>query len=182
MAEFDWVVSDTHFYHENILKFTDDLGNPIRPFKTIQEMHDCFVDNWNSCVRDGDTVLHVGDVTWKHCPEFASIMGKLKGRKKLLIGNHDDPKKLAPYFSSLGLWRVFKNHGFVVSHVPVAPECFPHNVWVNVHGHTHEKSVRRPDGILDPRYMNVCVEKTGYRPKSIDEIIAAVAALRPSST
>lgn len=38
-----WFTSDTHFGHENVLKFTD------RPWETIWQMNDAIVDNSNGC-------------------------------------------------------------------------------------------------------------------------------------
>ena len=39
-----WFTSDTHFGHENVLKFTD------RPWETIWQMNDAIVDNINGRV------------------------------------------------------------------------------------------------------------------------------------
>ena len=50
--------SDWHLYHTNILKYCD------RPFKTIEEMHEVILHNWNRVVKKGDTVYVLGDVTY----------------------------------------------------------------------------------------------------------------------
>ena len=50
-----WIISDTHFQHENILKF-----EPTRPGSTIQEHDEALIDNWNSVVKPGDKVYHLG--------------------------------------------------------------------------------------------------------------------------
>lgn len=39
-----WFTSDTHFGHENVLKFTD------RPWETIWQMNDAIVDSINGRV------------------------------------------------------------------------------------------------------------------------------------
>ena len=53
-----WVISDTHFGHSNILKFTDTNGNLIRgaKFSSLEEMDEHMIDQWNSTVKDGDKV------------------------------------------------------------------------------------------------------------------------------
>ena len=52
-----FVISDTHFQHSNILKFTDrNTGKPVRPFQTVQDMDETMVENWNKVVKPGDKV------------------------------------------------------------------------------------------------------------------------------
>ena len=50
-----FLVSDTHFNHENILKYCN------RPFNTIEEMNVALIGNWNSVVKDDDIVYFLGD-------------------------------------------------------------------------------------------------------------------------
>lgn len=48
-----WFISDTHFFHGNILKLTGKDGQRIRaPFQSIEEMHETMIDKWNSLVKD----------------------------------------------------------------------------------------------------------------------------------
>lgn len=162
--------SDTHFFHANFLTFTDDAGRVIRPFSSVEEMNEHIIEKWNSVVREGDKVYHLGDVTFEYGGEFAKLMARLRGSKRLILGNHDLIKKtnLAEFFKKISLWRIFKDEGFVCTHVPLHPEYFRH-AKINVHGHMHENVVD------DPRFMNVCVEQTDYTPLSIDEIKAEIA-------
>lgn len=39
-----WFTSDTHFYHENILRYCS------RPFKDISEMNETLIRRWNETV------------------------------------------------------------------------------------------------------------------------------------
>lgn len=34
-------IADTHFHHEKCIVFDN------RPFSSLNEMHDCLIDNWN---------------------------------------------------------------------------------------------------------------------------------------
>lgn len=181
-----WFVSDTHFYHANILKFTGLDGQLIRPgFASVEEMNERMVENWNAVVRPEDTIYHLGDVVMGKGvgqPEIGKIMGRLNGSKRLLVGNHDYEyvKALAPYFKKIGLWRIFKEEGFVCTHIPLMPSQFRHAVSHNVHGHIHERLVRTTGETAnlaagaDPRYINICVEHTNYKPLHLDEIVAEI--------
>jgi len=62
MARDIWVISDTHFDHANILNFTDKVGKPTRNFADVDEMNETMIANWNSVVKPGDKVYHLGDV------------------------------------------------------------------------------------------------------------------------
>lgn len=75
--------ADLHFGHKNIIRYDN------RPFFTVGEMDNALIDNWNSVVRDKDDVYILGDVSWYSGHETASLLNVLKGRKHLILGNHD---------------------------------------------------------------------------------------------
>ena len=51
-----WFTSDTHFGHENVLKFTD------RPWETIWQMNSAIVDSINGKVAKPSAEVKEGDV------------------------------------------------------------------------------------------------------------------------
>ena len=117
MAEI-FFISDTHFFHENILRFTDEEGKPIRPFSSISEMHDTIVKNWNNTVSKTDHVYHLGDVTFDYSQKFIDLLYSLNGHKRLCIGNHDKLHWASPllkYFDKVMYWRHFKEHSILTS-------------------------------------------------------------------
>ena len=75
--------SDTHFGHENIIKFCN------RPFKTTQEMDDTLIQNWNNTIGPEDTVFHLGDFAFGGSQVWNNALNRLNGHKVLIIGNHD---------------------------------------------------------------------------------------------
>jgi calcineurin-like phosphoesterase family protein len=158
-----WVTSDTHFNHENILSF--DNGRP--EFDSVEAMNEFIIDQWNSVVRPGDKVYHLGDVFFGSKDWFRSNWPRLKGSKRLIVGNHDDIKFLSSgaFFKKVLLWRALKDFGIVLTHTPLHPSSLMRwkNV-KNVHGHTHRNSLQ------DDRYINVSVEQTGYRPVNLEEL------------
>lgn len=161
-----WFISDTHFGHANFLNFKDEEGNQIRKFSSVEEMDEHMVDQWNAHVKPGDKVYHLGDV----CFGDPAILARLNGSKRLVVGNHDNLKdaRLLAAFKKVQLWRIFTDHNFCLSHVPLREESF-RKVQFNLHGHIHE---RASPSIF---HVNLCVEKTGYRPLHLDEILALIS-------
>ena len=167
-------IADTHFFHANVLKFTGKDGTRIRPkFQSLDEMHEYIVEKWNSVVSANALVYHLGDVTFQYHGLFQALMYRLNGTKHLLLGNHDKPwnPALQVHFAKLGLWRVFKEHGFTASHLPLRLDSLRHGAF-NVHGHIHEK---RMD---DPHYINVSVEVRDYTPVHLDSILAEMRQVK----
>lgn len=168
-----WFISDHHFFHENILKFTDDSGNKIRPeFATVDEMNWAMVERWNSVVKPQDKVWHLGDVAFKtteKAAELDHLLGALHGHKRMLVGNHDNIKSPAilRHFHKIELWKGFKDEGFTCSHIPLRLDSLRDGT-VNVHGHIHQNLMK------ERGYINVCVEVRNYTPVHMDEIITEV--------
>lgn len=152
-----WVISDTHFGHANIIKYCN------RPFDSLDNMTSALIENWNSKVKDGDIVYHLGDVYFS---EVGKVLHALKGRKRLVLGNHDNGKDsyLHKHFQKIMVWRMFPEFKLLLSHVPVHEGTFSDRVKLNVHGHIHDKA------ITDHRYKNVSVEQINYTPIHIEEL------------
>jgi calcineurin-like phosphoesterase family protein len=160
-----YLVSDTHFGHANIVAFLDADGNKIRPFSSVEEMDEVLVSRWNAVVRPGDRVYHLGDVVMNR--RCLPILDRLNGRKVLVKGNHDifQLKDYVKYFDDIRAYKVFPSHGIICSHVPVHDGQLRERFTLNVHGHLHQNT------LADGRYLNVCVEQTGYAPVPLDDIL-----------
>ena len=180
-----WVTSDSHFRHSNILKFTDgNTGELIRGnrFADVDAMDEHMIERWNSVVKQGDIVYHLGDVVIANNQEdkewFKKNWPRLNGSKRLIVGNHDDIKFLSGggFFAKVGMWRMFPEFGLLFSHVLLHESSLLRYVdktatWpdgcetlLNVHGHIHQNP--SPEG----PYRNVCVEHTDYTPVNIEEL------------
>ena len=171
MVHEKWFISDTHFLHDNILKFYKDneKTEKLRPFKTLKEMDETIIKNWNSVVGDNDYVYHLGDVTFQYNGLFNEIMSQLKGRKRMILGNHDKiwNPNLMRWFEKCELWKGFKEHNFTCTHIPARLDSLRDGKF-NVHGHTHARNLN------DPSYINVCVEVRNYTPVHLDTIIKEI--------
>lgn len=77
-----WFTSDTHFGHSGIIKFCD------RPFKSVDEMNQILIDNWNSIIPPDGIVFHLGDFSWNN--NIKNIICNLNGNIVLIKGNHDN--------------------------------------------------------------------------------------------
>ena len=167
-----WFISDTHFFHANILKFHDKTGKRTRPeFQSLEEMHEALRDNWNTRVKPQDKIYHLGDVTFQYHAPFQNLMSRLNGHKRLVVGNHDKLKQpgLVKWFEKIELWRGFKSENFTCSHLPLRLDGLRDGQF-NVHGHTHQNN------LSDPHYINICVEQTGYKPLHMDEVKSIIAS------
>lgn len=166
-----WVTSDTHFNHENIIHYCG------RPFSCAEEMNEVMVDNWNSVVKPGDKVYHLGDVFMGDRDEFKRLWPKLNGQKRLLVGNHDDIKFLSSgsFFKKVGMWRMFPDYKCVLTHVPIhLSEDDSGRYLYNLHGHIHNDEVTDGDNNIDSRYFNCCVEHHNYTPIHLYETMEKV--------
>lgn len=161
-----YFISDPHFGHHNILKFTDKENKLTRVFNSIQEMDDLIIENINKVVRTCDKLYILGDCAINR--KCLSTLDRINTKKRILIrGNHDiyQLKDYIPYFKDIRAYKVMPKHGIIFSHVPIHPCQLEARFTLNVHGHMHSNKID------DPRYMNICPEQIGYEPISLEEIL-----------
>ena len=165
-----WLVSDTHFGHAGVCRFTRNDGvTKLRPWDDAQEMDEAMIAAWNDRVRPNDKVYHLGDVVINR--KALPTLARLNGDKVLIRGNHDifRDDEYRQYFRELRAYHVM--NGMILSHIPVH-EASLGRFGVNIHGHLHSNRVLKPRGVdartgetlysdeVDVRYHCVCVEQT----------------------
>ncbi len=183
-----FVTSDPHFFHKNILNFTDKDGVKIRPYTTLDEMHSAMISNWNQVVRPNDKVYVLGDLLMAYkerdAVEQMKIFNSLNGKKSLILGNHDifNLRVYQPYFDNIRAYRIFNtpknNLSVICSHIPVHP-CSQGRFAANIHGHLHDNQVmyqldEYSEEIPDPFYINACVERNNFTPVNLDELLSKI--------
>ena len=151
-------IGDTHFGHYKILEFEKQL----RPFANIEEHDEALIDNWNKVVSKRDVVYHLGDVVLGNSKVYTKL-SRLKGIKKLILGNHDKFNQLQPYFINFYAAKRFAND-FLLTHIPIHPGQLEFRFKYNIHGHLHSKKLE------DPRYINVSAEQIGLTPIAFDAL------------
>lgn len=176
-----WLISDTHFHHVNIIKYSN------RPFNDAStDMVEGLIERWNNVVAPEDEVYFLGDFAMgRHTYERdRALADSLAGKKHMILGNHDrhirstnsngEPIKIMDvdsainYWKSIGFATVSRNpivieDYFILSHEPING-INKNQIFVNIHGHTHDISIENGN------YFNVCVEKINYTPINFEEI------------
>ena len=157
-----FLVSDTHFGHAGVCRFLRSDGAKLRPWDCPDKMTADMVALWNQTVRPNDNVYHLGDVVINR--KSLDVLPRLHGDKVLIKGNHDI-FKLQDYTEHFRDIRAYwPMNGFLLSHIPVHVNQF-HRWKGNIHGHLHSNELD------DPRYMNVCVEHTDYKPILFEKVM-----------
>lgn len=156
--------SDNHFAHRNIIKYCG------RPYASISEHDAALVDNWNSVVGDSDEVWILGDFSFAD-PRF--YLDRLKGRKRLIRGNHDYKNwKAMPWEPPIVELR-HEGRMLVLCHYPLMSwRASSHRHTYHLHGHCHGKL--KHSGLA----LDVGVDAWGYKPVSFEEVVRVLDAKR----
>lgn len=89
-----FLTSDLHLCHKSF------VYEP-RGFHSAEEMNSAIENNWNELVSEDDDVFVLGDLIFKGerntLDDAMSIVRRLKGRKHLILGNHDGSLKIELY-------------------------------------------------------------------------------------
>jgi calcineurin-like phosphoesterase family protein len=163
-------VSDHHMSHSKPYDtFKRNDGRFLRyEFANAQEGNEAMIDRHNAVVKDVDRVYFVGDFCF-HKRDL-SLLDRMKGRKVLIKGNHDnlELKEYLPYFDDIR--GVHQFAGVLIAHIPIHPDSLGR--WgFQVHGHLHANRVMTAFGAKeDSRYFNVSVECINYTPISLEEV------------
>jgi calcineurin-like phosphoesterase family protein len=167
-----FLVSDTHFGHAGVCRFTHpETGEKLRPWTDPEEMDEDMIRAWNERVRPQDKVYHLGDVVINR--RAMSTLARLNGDKVLIRGNHDifRDDEYRQYFRELRAYHVM--NGMILSHIPIHEDSLG-RFGVNIHGHLHASRVKK-DGVVDVRYHCVCVEQTpDFAPILFEDVIARI--------
>jgi calcineurin-like phosphoesterase family protein len=158
-----YVISDTHFLHEEI------IGISERLFRSVEEMNSTIIDNINGIVGPHDTLIHLGDVGTGPWDKIQEIILQIKCHNKILVmGNHD--RNLSPQawreigFQEVSPWPIIYDDWYIMCHEPILIE--KNSPFGVIHGHTHHNSYDSPNH----HYFNASVEVLDYKPISLDKI------------
>lgn len=166
-----FVIADPHFGHKNIIQYCN------RPFESVSEMDKALIDNWNKTVSNDDIIWVLGDFALASRDYTKSIIKSLRGRKRLILGNHDRYSQewyREAGFEFVSPYPILIENFIILSHAPLEflNENFP---FFNIYGHVHNDSTYE-----DVTYNGgcVCVERTKYKPMDMDWIRIAAGKIK----
>lgn len=165
-----WFTSDTHFNHEGAIEYCN------RPFKSVEEMDETLISNWNKLVQPRDHVYHLGDFGFGHNDIIKKYRYRLRGKIHLILGNHDYKNKthrLTGVFTSISDLMTLKhnNKKIVLCHYAMRVWDSSHfNSW-QLFGHSH--------GNLQGagKQFDVGVDSFDYKPISFEKVEEIMAKL-----
>lgn len=169
--------SDLHLGHANILT--------SRPqFSDIDEHDQYIIKRWNKKVKANDEVYILGDMIFRSSHSPAYYLSNLKGRKHLIIGNHDEDwmrrvDNLSEYFESVDYFKIinFQKKQLVFSHYPMLEwpgSRYEDSKSYLVHGHIHTMRGPRVYGYIRqylPKALNAGVDINGFVPVTFEELV-----------
>jgi calcineurin-like phosphoesterase family protein len=171
-----YFTADLHFSHEGMLSFGS------RHFANVGEMNRVLIDNWNSTVRQDDIVFVLGDFSFElgNTSKVTSIFNELKGRKHLVIGNHDvlSDGDLHPTLAALP-WASQPKHymetrdcgeRIILSHYGMRAWNASHHGSYHFFGHAHGKL----PSIGRSRDVGVDVPDCAFSPRTFQQLIAVM--------
>ena len=159
--------SDLHFYHKNIIQYSD------RPYKSVEEMNEGLISNWNGKVNPDDTVYIIGDFIFAGITKMREIHDRLNGKKILIKGNHDPYEAVSSVFEKVYDYKEIKidEKWIILMHFPIEEWHGKHRGSIHLHGHAHGTSRlerNRLDVGVDPNYMV---------PLTLDEALGKIEAI-----
>ena len=154
----NYYISDLHFFSKN--QTAEGLNFDNRPFKNVDEMHGVILNNWNSRVTNGDTVYILGDISNRGKNEdLIALVAKLKGKKVLIIGNHEDIRdyRYKQLFHAIYDYLEITDHAdkqpykLVLCHYPILMWNGQHNGTILMYGHLHDS--------IEEAYFKKCLSE-----------------------
>lgn len=173
----NYFTADLHLGHEKIL-------TSRTQFSDIDDMDQYILTNWNKTVHQNDEVYILGDIMFRNRKKPSYYLDKLKGKKHLIIGNHDEvwmkQVNLEDYFVSVDKELILKmNHKkYMLSHYPWIE--FPGSRDTDnyrsymIHGHIHDNKESTTYEIIKmflPNLLNCGQDICDFKPVTLDELI-----------
>lgn len=165
----NYYISDLHLFHNNIIKLCN------RPFKSMDEI---ILKNYNSVVKDTDTVYFLGDVIFTKTnsdqEKAIEFFSKFKGNKILIAGNHDflslKNNKFRKLFSKIENYLEIYDNGkkVILFHYPIEEWNGFFKDSIHLYGHVHNNN----NGLREIKNrFNVGVDVNNFKPVTLNQLL-----------
>jgi calcineurin-like phosphoesterase family protein len=167
-----WITSDTHWGHQNIMKFCPE--SRARFNGDLAYMNEAMVQEWNELIAPEDLVYILGDVAFMSGSEAGRTVARLNGTKILIEGNHDrktlNDATFRKCFKEVHqyLRLVYNGTVVVMSHYPFLEWDQMHRGSVHFYGHLHGGKT----GMEKYRMQDVGMDATGKIAISMDYVVS----------
>jgi calcineurin-like phosphoesterase family protein len=136
----------------------------MRGFESSEEHDQVLIDSWNKVINKKDKVFVHGDITMENS-KFYYKLASLKGRKHVILGNHDRAKDVAELLKYVeAVSGPVKYKGYFLSHIPIHPSELEYRVRGNIHAHVHENHIAHEG------YFNVDIHERNMQPVRFEAI------------
>lgn len=180
----DFVTSDHHFGHSNVIKFckrpfwqdaAPEGHNFDRqmcgPFPNVREMDEFLIEAWNKKVPKDGVVYYLGDFGFINQDRIITILKQLNGKIRFVRGNHDRNFKgraLSHVEWIKDYYETFTPDGIrvVMCHYPMMSWNDAYKGSYHLHGHCHNTLGKQTKRIVD---VGVDCNKD-YSPFSYEDI------------
>lgn len=164
--------ADLHFGHKSVLDFDH------RPFPDVETMDRALIELWNDRVHEDDNVYILGDFAYRNEKSEEWYLRQLKGRKHLIIGNHDTKllknDAAMSYFESMDKMMHVSDCGVQIClcHFPIAEWNGYYKGHSHFYGHIHSRQDNETWDFMKTREnaYNVGCMLYGYAPASLRQI------------
>lgn len=172
-----YYTSDLHLGHKHVLSTRGQ-------FKNIEEHDEFLIERWNRKLTKKDEIWILGDLSYRSAFPISYYLDRMKGRKHLIIGNHDaywmKGEELSRYFETVETMRTirFDKKKVTLCHYPMLEWLGSRYVESGtsflIHGHIH---ATKDSGTYDyirrclPHAMNASVDINGFEPVSFEELV-----------
>lgn len=182
-------IADMHFDHDSIIAYDN------RPFDSVGAMNEALVERWNRAVAPEDMTWILGDFCAGGPGRWTELLGRLNGKKGLILGNHDSPEAAAAareQLEDVAEYREILDEGrhVVLCHYPIFAFHDHYFGWFHLYGHVHGSYewniAENTKRLLRNLYVraDVCrmanvgamLSYMAYTPRSLDELLAAPTA------
>lgn len=161
--------ADHHWCHKNILRHR-------LQFQSIGAMTEVMVTRWNSAVKPGARVYHLGDVVLNCTSETArEILNRLNGQIYLIAGNHDKVARNRMVRDRF-IWikdyhrlKIGDQKICLFHYAQRTWDCMHYGSW-QLHGHSHGSLPELPH-----RSFDVGVDCWDFTPVSYEQVAAKMA-------